>query len=159
MKILVVSDTHGRIGNFEKILDIEEPIDMLIHLGDLEGDEDYINAFMNCTVHLVGGNNDYFSSLPREQEFYIKDKKVFMTHGHNYYVNRGLEGLEAVGKVKGADIVMFGHTHVPCLVEKDGIIYLNPGSVTYPRQTGREPSYMIITADDNGKLEFEQKYL
>ena len=159
MKILVVSDTHGRHDGLDKITEMEEPFDMFIHLGDLEGDEDYINAFVNCTIHMVGGNNDYFSSLPREQEFYIKDKKVFITHGHAYYISRGTEGLENVGKVKGADIVMFGHTHMPFIAEKDGMILLNPGSVTYPRQPGREPSYMVITVDDAGEFHFKHKYL
>ena len=158
-KILVVSDTHGRHGNLDIIIEKEEPFDMFLHMGDLEGDEDYIHAVLNCTTRLVGGNNDYFSGLPKEQEFYIGDKKVFMTHGHQYCIYRGLDGIKAAAKVKGADIVMFGHTHVPFLEEEDGIIFLNPGSVTYPRQTGREPSYMIINVDDTGKMEFVQKHL
>ena len=48
MKVLVVSDTHGRYQNLDAIIEKEEPFDMFIHLGDLEGGEDYINAFVNC---------------------------------------------------------------------------------------------------------------
>ena len=40
MKILIVSDTHGQEKNLEEVLKKEEPIDALIHLGDLEGGED-----------------------------------------------------------------------------------------------------------------------
>ena len=159
MKILVVSDTHGRHNILDKVIEKEEPFDMLIHCGDLEGDEDYINAFLNCTIHIVGGNNDFYSNLPREQVFYIGDKKVFLTHGHNYYIHRGLDGLKAAAKVKESDIVMFGHTHVPFFKEEDGIIFLNPGSLTYPRQQGRESSYMIINVDSSGKMDFQQKKL
>ena len=159
MKVLVVSDTHGRHGNLDLIMDKEEPFDMLIHLGDLEGDEDYLRFFVNCTLHMIGGNNDYFADVPREQEFMIKNKKVFIAHGHQYGVYRGLDGIKAEARRRGADIVMYGHTHVPYFEDKDGLVVLNPGSATYPRQSGREPSYMIISVDDNNNFKFEQKYL
>ena len=40
MKILVVSDTHGRDGNLEYVLEESGPLDLLIHCGDVEGSED-----------------------------------------------------------------------------------------------------------------------
>ena len=39
MKILVVSDTHGYVDNLERVLDREKNIEMMIHCGDVEGDE------------------------------------------------------------------------------------------------------------------------
>lgn len=42
MKILIVSDTHGRLENLERVIEMTKPIDALIHLGDVEGQEDYI---------------------------------------------------------------------------------------------------------------------
>ena len=42
MKILIVSDTHRRHTNLETVLEREKPIDLMIHLGDAEGAEDYI---------------------------------------------------------------------------------------------------------------------
>ncbi len=48
------------------------------------------------------------------------------------------------------DIVMFGHTHRP-LIEKDhGVVALNPGSTSYPRQDGHLPSYIVMEIDANG---------
>ena len=44
MKILIISDTHGAHRNFDRVIEKEQPLDMLIHLGDVEGDEDYIPA-------------------------------------------------------------------------------------------------------------------
>ena len=44
MKILIISDTHGSHKNFDRVIEKERPLDMLIHLGDVEGDEDYIPA-------------------------------------------------------------------------------------------------------------------
>ena len=40
MKILIISDTHGAHRNFDRVIEKEQPLDMLIHLGDVEGDED-----------------------------------------------------------------------------------------------------------------------
>ena len=54
---------------------------------------------------------------------------------------------------------MFGHTHRPFFLQKDGMTILNPGSLSFPRQEGRRSSYMIMEVDEDGKLSFEQKYL
>ena len=65
MKILVISDTHGRHGNFDKMLEREGQPDMLIHLGDVEEGEDYIRAVMECPVYMVAGNNDSWSRFAK----------------------------------------------------------------------------------------------
>ena len=54
---------------------------------------------------------------------------------------------------------MFGHTHKPYFSQKDGLTVLNPGSLSYPRQDGRKPSYMVMEIDEEGKAHYEQKYL
>ena len=79
MKILIVSDTHKSHRNLEKVIERTKEIDMLLHLGDVEGGEDYIEALVDCPVHIVSGNNDFFSDLPREKEFDILGKHIFMT--------------------------------------------------------------------------------
>ncbi len=159
MKILVVSDTHGKHKNLDIILEREKDIDMFIHLGDVEGGECYIDAVVECEKHIVRGNNDFFSDLPCEQEFYIGKYKVFITHGHSYYVSLGTENIRQEGKARGADIVMFGHTHKPVLEKYPDIVVLNPGSVSYPRQSGKQPSYMTIEMDKNENLKFEHHFL
>ena len=60
MKVLIVSDTHKSHRNLEKVLEENKDRDMLIHLGDVEGAEDYIEALADCPVHMVSGNNDFF---------------------------------------------------------------------------------------------------
>lgn len=159
MKVLIVSDTHKSHRNLEKVLERTEDIDMLIHLGDTEGGEDYIQALVDCPVHIVGGNNDFFSELPREEEFEIQGKHIFITHGHYYYVTMNEEYLKKEAKERGADIVMYGHTHRPAYSKKDGLITLNPGSIAYPRQIGREPSYMIMEIDENGTVNVQLMYV
>ena len=161
MKILVVSDTHRKDDNLKLVLSEECPLDMLIHLGDAEGSEHFIPDWVNpeCLMEMVLGNNDFFSRLDREREIDIAGHKAFITHGHYYGVSMGPEGLVDEAKSRGCDIAMYGHTHRPFLDVIDGVTVLNPGSLSYPRQEGRRPSYMIIHVDADGKMDYQQKYL
>lgn len=159
MKILIVSDTHRRHGNLEAVLEQEKPLDLLIHLGDAEGCEDYIEVIAECPVEIVAGNNDFFSDLPGERELKIGKYKVLMTHGHYYYVNAGISRIKQEAIERGIDIAMFGHTHRPMLEEEEGIIVLNPGSISYPRQDGRNPSYIIMDLDKEGEAHFSMEFL
>ena len=159
MKILIVSDTHGRHRNLEEVLDREGPIDMLVHLGDVEGGEDYICALADCETHIIAGNNDFFSDLSREQEFFIGKYRVFITHGHSYYVSMGTKELKKEARRRGVDIVMYGHTHVPHLEVDGNLTVLNPGSLSYPRQEGRRASYMIMEIHEDNSVEYELHYI
>ncbi len=159
MKVLIVSDTHRHNENYLKVLEKVTPVDMVVHCGDIEGSEYLIAESAGCPVQMVMGNNDFFSDLPREKEFYIGKYKVWLTHGHNYYVSMSNEYLKNEACERGVDIVMYGHSHRP-LVERDGnIIAINPGSLTYPRQEGRKPSFIIMDIDRNGEAHFTINYL
>ena len=94
MKILIVSDTHRRHDNLIEILECMQPIDMLIHLGDAEGEEDYIEVLAGCPVEIIAGNNDFFSDLPREKSLQLGKYRVLLTHGHYYGVNMGIAEIE-----------------------------------------------------------------
>lgn len=159
MKILVVSDTHGRDGALKEILEQEKPLDMLIHCGDVEGSEDLICAMAQCPVHMVAGNNDFFTELPKEADFQIGKYRVLLTHGHYYYISMGTEMLKEDARARGFQLVMFGHTHRPYLEENSDITLLNPGSLSYPRQEGRKPSYLVMELDDMGEAHFTHRYL
>lgn len=147
MRVLVVSDTHRRNDNYFKVLEKEKNLDLIIHCGDSEGSEYALSESADCPVQLVTGNNDFFSSLPRELEIEIEGYKVWVTHGHNYYVNMGDEFIKEEARARGADIVMYGHTHRPVINESKGVIAINPGSLTYPRQEGRKPTYIIMEVE------------
>ena len=159
MKILIVSDTHGRHSAFDKALKEAGKIDALVHLGDTEGGEDYIEAVCGCPAYVLAGNNDFFSDNLREMEVVFGTKKAFMTHGHYYYVSLGPELIIEEGKMRHADIVMFGHTHKPFLEMIDGMIVLNPGSLSYPRQEGRKGSYIMMEIEPDCDVKCEIKYL
>ena len=81
MKVLVVSDTHGRDESLEMAVALEQPFDYLIHCGDVEGREFFIEALAECPCTIVAGNNDFFSDLPREDEILLEGHKIMVTHG------------------------------------------------------------------------------
>ncbi len=161
MKILVVSDTHRSEVNLEKVVAYESPIDMFIHLGDIENREMKIDAMFDVrtAVHMVQGNNDFFSSLDREKEIMLGDHKALITHGHLYGVSMGAEILAQEARARGDDIAMFGHTHRPLLTKINDVIILNPGSISYPRQADRRASYSIINVEEGKEIDIKIKYL
>lgn len=161
MKILVVSDTHRRDDNLQLVIEEEKPFDMLIHLGDAEGSEYWIPEWAgeHCMMAMVMGNNDFFSSLERELEVEIGPHKLLLTHGHYYGVSMGPEGLADEAKSRGCDIAMYGHTHRPFFGQVDGVTVVNPGSLSYPRQEGHRPSYLIMTVEEDGSVDYDQRYL
>lgn len=158
-RIMIVSDTHKRHGNLAEALYNEGKIDMLIHLGDIEGEEDIITELAGCKVLMVPGNNDYYARYDKEIETKIGKYKVLLTHGHYYYVSLDLQDIKQEGIARGYDIVMFGHTHRPVIQIDDDIILINPGSISYPRQADHRPTYIIMCVNDNGEAAFELKYV
>lgn len=159
MRVLIVSDTHRHNDNYFKVLERVSPVDMIIHCGDVEGSEYAICEGAGCPVMAVVGNNDFFSDLPRELVFNVGKYKVWVTHGHNFYVSMGNEMLKQEAKARGMDIVIYGHTHRPVIEEEGDIIAINPGSLTYPRQEGKRPSYIMMETDRDGNAHFTLNFL
>lgn len=159
MKILIISDTHRRNENFLQLLERVGPIDLLVHCGDVEGSEYLISEAADCPVHMVQGNNDFFSQLPRELEFTVEDYKVWVTHGHSYYVSMNYEILKEEARAREVDVVMCGHTHRPVIDREKDLTLINPGSLSYPRQDNRRPSYVLMEIDRNGEAHYTLNYL
>ena len=159
MKILVVSDTHRDESRLIKAIEAEAA-DMLIHLGDIEGSEGTIERMANADCVMVKGNNDFFSYLKDEREIFLGKYRTLLTHGHIYSVSLGLECLRTEAVARGFDIAMFGHTHRPFYENKNGLILLNPGSLSYPRQENRLPSYAVMNIDDETQnIDVDIKYI
>ena len=161
MKILIVSDTHRQNANLKKVLKKESPIDLMIHLGDLEGSEEIFREWLGSASKLVAvrGNNDFFSDLESEREIELGGTRCFLTHGHYYNVSLDLEMIRSEAESRNCGIVMFGHTHKPVMESERGILLLNPGSLSYPRQEGRKPSYMVMEAENGRAPYVALKYL
>jgi putative phosphoesterase len=159
MKVLIVSDTHGRDQYLFETIQKVSPIDLMLHLGDFERGEEDIRALTECPVEFVSGNNDFFSGIPKEKILHIGKYTVMMTHGHRYSVNYSTDIIREEAKRNGADIVMFGHTHVPSIEFMDGIWVINPGSISLPRQPGRIPTFIIMDIDSRGEAHFTLNYV
>jgi len=159
MKILVVSDTHGMNGNLARAFDRVRPIDMLIHLGDSICNIDLIKEIVDCQIRIVSGNGDVYFKYPDEDVFNIGRYKVFITHGHRHSVYMHLDTIKRAARKRGADILMFGHTHKPMVEYDDGLYVVNPGSLTIPRQDGRRFSFVVMEIDNGGEAHFTICYI
>ena len=159
MKVLIVSDTHGRDENLETAVYREDPFDYLIHCGDVEGREIFTEALVDCPCCIVAGNNDFFTDLPREEEITLAGKKILVTHGHYYGVSMGHAGILDEAMSRDCQAVFYGHTHRPVAQTESGILVVNPGSLTYPRQQGRRPSYAVMEIEEGKEPKVEIKYL
>ena len=84
---------------------------------------------------------------------------MLITHGHYYGVSVGTERLKEEAVSRNIDIAMYGHTHRPEIDIDDEVTVLNPGSISYPRQWGRKPSYLIMEIDRDGEAHFTINYL
>ena len=159
MKVLIVSDTHKKNDNFFRVLEKVSPIDMVIHCGDIEGSEYAIAESAGCQVEMVAGNNDFFTSLPMEQEIQIGTYKAFLCHGHYYRVSMTNQLLADEARARGCSLAFYGHTHRPMIERNQDVTLLNPGSLSFPRQDNRKPSYMIMDIDRHNEAHFTICYL
>ncbi len=159
MKILIVSDTHRQNEAFIRLLRKIKNLDMVVHCGDIEGDTNFISRMVSCPIHVVRGNNDFLLDVPKEEEFTIGNYRVWLTHGHNYYVSMNYEVIKEEARARGIDIVMCGHTHKPVIDIAPDLTLINPGSLSYPRQEGRKPSYIVMEIDKKGEAHYALQYL
>jgi putative phosphoesterase len=159
MKILIVSDTHRKILYLEEVLGQVGAIDALIHLGDVEGQEEYIRTKLDCPAYIVCGNNDFFSNLPRELELELGGHRILLTHGHYYRVSMTTALLKDEAIARNCDIVMYGHTHKPEVRRESGVTLVNPGSLAYPRQENRKPSFILMEIDRKQEVHYTINYL
>ena len=158
MKILVVSDAHGKSENLREALEIEKP-DRMYYLGDGEGLEDRFPVMTQVPVECVQGNCDIGTNLPREVVLTVGKHVVLLTHGHFYGVNFGYGKIMEAAEEKGCDVILYGHTHVPEIeyrATKSGraVTIANPGSIAYPRQKSREHTYLVIEVDPDGEFKY-----
>lgn len=132
MKIGVLSDTHMMQKCIDKTIPYLKECDLILHAGDNFSDSKYIHSQTNVDIIAVKGNCD-FEYVEDEIIFDIEGKNIFLCHGDKYDVKYGIDIIEKKAKSIGADVVVFGHTHTPLNISKDGILYLNPGSTSLPR--------------------------
>ena len=142
-KIIVVSDNHGRQDVLQKIVHDHFDADAFLHCGDTELPDELVRDFV-C----VKGNNDYYSDHPYERTVTVNGLKILLSHSHQHTYYSRLDSLAKKAKGEGCSLVCYGHTNRFYYGSENGISFLNPGSVTYPRD-GKKPCYAVITFDED----------
>jgi len=163
-KLLVFSDTHGSIPSLNAVMNWakdrlppNDTISCAVFLGD--GISDLGRAAEEtgfyCNLRVVCGNNDYrTSSAPEAAVFDFCDYRFFICHGHRHSLYGGFHSLIAAARNSQANVVLYGHTHVPSFKKVDGLLLVNPGSVGRPRSRVGA-SFAVIECAANGSLTTE----
>ena len=149
MKLLVMSDSHGRAGKVKKMIAANADADAIIYLGDGEKDLEAALAVSEFKrlVYQVRGNCDRESkeAVTLIQEF---DGVLFyITHGYEQSVKYGLDKLSLFAEEQHCSVALFGHTHGEHYSELGGVKLFNPGSAA-------NGSYGVITVA-GGNVKFE----
>lgn len=149
MRILIMADSHGDTSRFGRAVEMTMP-DVIIHLGDIERDAEYLEAaFPDIPIEAVSGNNDFYSSRPREKVLTLCGLNIFITHGHAYSVYSGAERLAERAEALGCALALYAHTHIAADRTYSSVRAFNPGSISRPRAGKR--SVGILEIEDNGK--------
>ena len=135
MKILLVSDSHGDYQSLDHLAALYPKMDLYLHAGDSEQDEFSIKPFIS-----VRGNCDHYYDFPNYLVIPSPYGNIYVQHLP--FISKSLLDEH---KVK---IVIHGHTHTRRFEKKNGILYINPGAISYARDK-YDGSYAIIEIDDN----------
>ena len=143
MRVGIISDTHGNIPLLKKVLAQMGEVDLYIHLGDYISDAKKVFDDAKKKYIVVKGNCDIAENENEEVSIDIDCVKFFICHGHKYNIMYGYNNIYYRALEEEANVVLFGHTHMPLLLWYKGILFFNPGSTIYPKG-GSESSYGII---------------
>jgi putative phosphoesterase len=162
-KLLVLSDTHGKITLLKMIftwakerIPPKDTICSVAFLGD--GVIDLQRAGEETGFYsdwkLINGNNDYGIQLPESSVFDFVNYRFFICHGHRYSLYGNYHSLVSAGRVNGANVILFGHTHIPSIKTINGIHLINPGSAGNPR-SNIGSTFAVIECAENKPLKVE----
>ncbi|UUX34367.1 metallophosphoesterase [Fundicoccus culcitae] len=146
MKVLVMSDNHGRWQKVQEIITKNRPyVDYIIHCGDSEFPAD--DPIWDQVDSVVSGNMDYDPQYRQLDTLGTKEEKFLNVHGHRHNVNHSLNELGQLAQSNHANFVFYGHTHKLAHDYHNGCLFLNPGSLSRSRGINPEKTYAIVTID------------
>ncbi len=145
MKIAIVSDTHKSASAIYKVAEVikEEKPHMILHLGDMTDDADFLENLLDMEVRRVPGNCDYSGGEPDFLLIEVEGHSLYAVHGHYQGVKMNLNHLEKEARDKGATIALYGHTHLAHEETVRGITLFNPGSPALPKE-GQKKSMAFL---------------
>ena len=144
MKLAILSDTHGLLR--PEVLEYLKTADVILHGGDINRQE-IVDALQRyAPLYVVRGNNDkaWAGAIPHDLKVTLDGVTFCMVHNRK----------ELPADLDGVDAVVFGHSHKYVQEEKDGLLWLNPGSCG-PRRFHQEITMMMAEVE-NGKLRVEK---
>ena len=137
MKILVLSDSHGRTSLMERVVrQYLDEVGAVCFLGDVLRDIIKLqDIFQGLPIYAVPGNCDFTlgSQIESVQCLNLGGVEILLTHGHLHDVKRNYNTIIDYATKMGVSACFFGHSHVAASFVKNGITFLNPGSITEPR--------------------------
>jgi len=155
VKIAILGDSHNHLGILDRMHKEGrfQEVELILHTGDMCNDGSYLEEITGIKVIGVKGNVDpVYSPCESEMVLELEGYKIFLTHGHRYGVKGTNDRLFYRGKEIGADIVIFGHSHIPLTIEEENMLLLNPGSIGFPRGLSKK-SYAIMTLGNDIKVD------
>lgn len=137
MKLAILSDTHGLLR--PRVLDFLKNADAILHGGDINKPAIVEQLRQYAPLYLVRGNNDkeWAADLPHDLTVTLGGVRFLLVHNKK----------EVPPDLSGIDVVVFGHSHKYLQEEKDGILWLNPGSCG-PRRFHQEITMMMADVAD-----------
>lgn len=137
MRIVILSDTHGLLR--PEVLAALEGADAIIHGGDINTQAVVDTLKSYAPLYIVRGNNDkeWAEGLPRDLRFTLAGVRFYMVHNKK----------DAPADLGDVDVVVYGHSHKWAQEERDGVLWLNPGSCG-KRRFDQEITFCVMTVQD-----------
>ena len=135
MRFVVLSDTHRDLSKLFSAVDYIKALspDAVIFLGDVVSDAIALQTELRVPFHIVQGNCDGYSAHPVTDVVEAEGVRIFICHGHQYDVKESPQRLIWAAQERECTVALFGHTHRQYLDREDGVLVMNPGSLTRPR--------------------------
>ena len=148
MRVGLISDTHGFLHS--EVLILFSNVDLILHAGDIGGEDIITGLETLAPVKAVAGNMDGFPLAGRYPEVLTLD-----IEGHTVYlVHKPPRSNSDFAKEKRPEIVIHGHTHHVRNEKRGGILYLNPGSAGNAR-VAHNPTVMLVEINKNTDIRVE----
>lgn len=130
VQVLVMSDSHGDERLVRQALSKHPQVAAVIHLGDGASEAMSVAARDSRPWHIVRGNCDIGDAVPVNKVVTLGGAKLYLTHGYAERVKSGLLTLTYTAREQEVAAALYGHTHIPDVTFHDGVMLLNPGSIS-----------------------------